>query len=123
MPGISVAPNPRSGVAALPWNQWQDSRGISGSFAMEWPAAFVWNQWQDSRGIGGSFAVESVAAFARNTHEKAPSEEPATLANFLREHIGVLHSSEHVSGGAHLSEDSGRKFSAVLTEQRKLKPS
>jgi hypothetical protein len=68
MLGVWVAPNTLSGVAALPWNRWQLSCGISGSFAVEWPAAFVWNQWQDSRGIGGSFAVESVAAFARNTH-------------------------------------------------------
>jgi hypothetical protein len=44
--------------------------------------------------------------------------EQATLADFLRGHLGVLHSSEHVPGGARLSEDSGRKFAAVLITQR-----
>jgi hypothetical protein len=69
MPGITRASKALFGVAALPWNRRQDSRGINGSFAVEWPAAFVWNQWQDSRGIGGRLAVESVAAFAWNTQE------------------------------------------------------
>ena len=41
-----------------------------------------------------------------------------TLADFLRGDIGVLHSSEHVPGGARLSEDSGRKFAAGLVAQR-----
>ncbi len=27
-----------------------------------------WNQWQPSHGMGGSFAVESVAGFVWNTH-------------------------------------------------------
>ena len=33
-----------SGVAALPWNQWQ-------SFRVEWVAGFPWNQWQTWSGI------------------------------------------------------------------------
>jgi len=41
-----------------------------------------------------------------------------TLADFLRGHIGVLHSSEHVPGGARMSEDSGEKFTAGLVAQR-----
>ena len=47
--------------------------------------------------------------------------EQTTLANFLRGHLGVLHSSEHVPGGARLSEDSGRKFAAGLVAQRQQK--
>jgi hypothetical protein len=66
MPGIWVASHVLCGVATLPWNRWQDSRGISGRIRVEWPAAFVWNQWQLSRGISGRLAVESVAAFAWN---------------------------------------------------------
>ena len=50
-----------------------------------------------------------------------PAEKPATLADFLRGHLGVLHSSEHVPGGAHLSENSGRKFAAGLAAQRQQK--
>ena len=45
-----------------------------------------------------------------------PSESPAageeTLADFLRGHIGVLHSSEQVPGGARMSENCGEKFAA-----------
>jgi len=47
--------------------------------------------------------------------------EPATLADFLHGHLGVLHSSEHVPGGASLSEKSGRKFAAALITQRQQK--
>jgi hypothetical protein len=41
-----------------------------------------------------------------------------TLADFLRGHIGVLHSSEHVPGGARMSEASGKKFTVGLVAQR-----
>jgi hypothetical protein len=47
-----------------------------------------------------------------------PAKEPETLAHFLRGHIGVLHSSEHVPGGARMSEASGKKFTAGLLGQR-----
>jgi hypothetical protein len=48
----------------------------------------------------------------------SPVKEPETLAHFLRGHIGVLHSSEHVPGGAWMSEASGKKFAAGLLAQR-----
>jgi len=51
----------------------------------------------------------------------SPTGEQATLADFLRGHLGVLHSSEHVPGGARLSEDSGQKFAAGLIAQRQQK--
>jgi hypothetical protein len=44
--------------------------------------------------------------------------EQATLADFLCGHLGILHSSEYVPGGARLSEESGRKFTAALRAQR-----
>ena len=47
--------------------------------------------------------------------------EQAILADFLRGHLGVLHSSEYVPGGARLSEDSGQKFTAALITQRQQK--
>jgi hypothetical protein len=50
-----------------------------------------------------------------------PAQEPATLADFLRGHLGVLHSSEHVPSGARLSENRGRKFAAGLAAQRQQK--
>jgi hypothetical protein len=48
----------------------------------------------------------------------SPAKEPETLAHILRGHIGVLHSSEHVHGGARMSEASGKKFTAGLVAQR-----
>jgi len=53
--------------------------------------------------------------------EILPAENQATLADFLRGHVGVLHSSDHVPGGARLSENSGQKFAAGLAAQRKQK--
>ena len=47
-----------------------------------------------------------------------PLEEGKSLADFLSDHIGVLASGEHVSGGACLSENSGQKFTAALLKKR-----
>lgn len=55
--------------------------------------------------------------------ETAQTEEPTSLADFLHGHVGVLHSSEYVLGGARLSEDSGRKFAAGLAAQHQQKTS
>ena len=46
--------------------------------------------------------------------QEGPSETQGTLADFLQEHIGILHSSEHVPGGARMSVDSSKKFAAGL---------
>ncbi len=48
----------------------------------------------------------------------SPAGKQTSLADFLCRHLGVLHSSEHVPGGACLSEESGRKFAAGLVAQR-----
>jgi hypothetical protein len=53
--------------------------------------------------------------------DRPPAEVQATLADFLRGYLGVLHSSEHVPGGARLSENSGRKFATGLAAQRQQK--
>ncbi len=47
-----------------------------------------------------------------------PTEGEGTLADFLGKHIGVLHSSEHIPGGARMSEDSGQKFAAGMRKKR-----
>ena len=54
---------------------------------------------------------------------RPPAEAQGTLADFLRGHLGVLHSSAHVPGGARLSENSGRKFATGLAAQRQQKRS
>jgi hypothetical protein len=64
-------------------------------------------------------ALDSLRArFLSPERERVPTAEPGTLADFLCGHVGVLHSSEYVPGGARLSEDSGRKFAARLLAQR-----
>jgi antitoxin (DNA-binding transcriptional repressor) of toxin-antitoxin stability system len=52
-----------------------------------------------------------------------PEEANAILADFLKGHVGLLHSSEYIPGGARLSEDSGRKFAAGLAAKYQQKRS
>lgn len=40
-----------------------------------------------------------------------------TLADTLRDYVGVLHSSEHGSGGDNLSRNTGERFAAGLFER------
>lgn len=47
------------------------------------------------------------------------STEEGTLADYLNEFIGVLHSSEHVPQGANMSEQSTKKFADILHKKRK----
>ncbi|MEM1043148.1 MAG: hypothetical protein AAGI91_11020 [Bacteroidota bacterium] len=47
------------------------------------------------------------------------SAEPETLADALAPYIGTFDSSEHVPGGARMSEDTGRKFAEGMAEKRK----
>ena len=47
-----------------------------------------------------------------------PTESEGTLADFLGKHIGILHSGEHIPGGARMSEDTGKKFSAGMRKKR-----
>ncbi|HEX6748225.1 MAG TPA: hypothetical protein VF092_13095 [Longimicrobium sp.] len=48
-----------------------------------------------------------------------PEVEPGkSLADRLKDFIGVLHSSEHVPGGARMSERTGEQFAAGMLEKR-----
>ncbi len=65
-------------------------------------------------------ALESLRArFVPSEAEVSSAEEQTTLADFLRDHLGVLHSSEHIPGGARMSEESGQKFTAGLLAQHR----
>ena len=56
----------------------------------------------------GQLALDSLRErFLSPERDRPPATTQATLADFLRGHIGVLHSSEHVPGGARLSENRG----------------
>lgn len=50
----------------------------------------------------------------------APPEgsAPQNLAERLKGYVGVLHSSEHVPGGAQMSERTGEKFARILQQRR-----
>ncbi len=57
--------------------------------------------------------------FGSTAAHDTPAETPGTLADFLQGHIGVIHSSEHVPGGAHMSKESSRKYAAGLLRQHR----
>ena len=57
--------------------------------------------------------------YVQHEQQVGPSEVQGTLADFLQGHIGILHSSEYIPGGARMSVDSGKKFAAGLLKQRR----
>jgi hypothetical protein len=50
--------------------------------------------------------------------ERLP-KQPQNLAEYLDGYVGILHSSEHMPGGARLSEKTGEKFAACVARQRR----
>ncbi|MEX1097625.1 MAG: hypothetical protein WED34_16385 [Planctomycetales bacterium] len=56
---------------------------------------------------------------APRERELLPAAEEDSLADYLGAHLGVLHSSEHVPGGAALSQDRARKFLESLEARRR----
>ena len=65
-------------------------------------------------------ALESLRErFVEPCEEGAPTSGAETLADYLADHIGVIHSSEHIPGGARMSEDTGKKFAEGMIEKRK----
>ena len=49
---------------------------------------------------------------------KRVGELHGTLADFLADSIGVLHSNEYIPGGAKMSEGTGKTFTAGLLKKR-----
>ena len=47
-----------------------------------------------------------------------PAREGETLADFLGDFIGCIHSGEAVPGGAQMSTDSGKKFASGMIKKR-----
>ena len=56
--------------------------------------------------------------FGISKESKTSSENHSNLADYLSNHIGVLSSSEFVSGGAKMSENSRKKFTEGLIKKR-----
>ena len=65
-------------------------------------------------------ALESLRErFATEADDTAGvNENRRTLADLLNGYVGVLHSSEQVTGGAAMSEETGKKFTAGLLKKR-----
>ncbi|HSU14811.1 hypothetical protein [Longimicrobium sp.] len=55
---------------------------------------------------------------APSTNGAADTDSPETLADQLADFIGVLHSSEHVPGGARMSVRTGEQFAAGMLEKQ-----
>ncbi len=53
------------------------------------------------------------------TDETPEGRIGTSLFDLLKDHIGVIHSSEHVSGGAQMATDSGRKFAEGMARKRR----
>ena len=64
-------------------------------------------------------ALESLRReFVHPAQGNNPAEGHGTLAEYLSDYIGTLHSSEHVPNGARLSESTGEAFVRALAEKR-----
>lgn len=76
---------------------------------------------EEARRLGTTpelLAVDSLRErFMLSGTAKSSIPGQGTLADFLKDHIGVLHSSEFVAGGARMSEESGKKFAAQCREK------
>ena len=50
---------------------------------------------------------------------ESPAEKTGTsLFDLLKNHVGVIHSSEYVPGGAQMATDSGKKFAEGMVRKR-----
>ncbi|WP_329682258.1 hypothetical protein [Longimicrobium sp.] len=56
--------------------------------------------------------------FADAEEERSANGRPRTLAERLKGYVGVLSSSEHVPGGAQMSERTGEQFTQILLERQ-----
>jgi hypothetical protein len=65
-------------------------------------------------------AIESLRReFVRSIDDEKIAEGSETLADYLSEFIGTIHSSEHVPGGARLSEITEEALMQTLAEKRR----
>ncbi|NUO83169.1 hypothetical protein HUU05_24115, partial [candidate division KSB1 bacterium] len=56
--------------------------------------------------------------FASFLAAKAPADEKLTLYDLIKDHIGVIDSSEKYPEGGHMSENTGKKFAAGMKKKR-----
>lgn len=56
--------------------------------------------------------------FVSSVATRAAADKQGTLFDYLADHLGVLSSSEYISGGARMSENCGKKFATGLLKKR-----
>ena len=67
---------------------------------------------------------ERFRPFMPEEEERAPGGNgPKNLTGFLRGYIGVLHSGEHIPGGANMSENTGKQFAEGLLKKHQARGS
>jgi hypothetical protein len=70
-----------------------------------------------ARKLGTTPEALALASLRERFAPAPPPKLQGTMADYLKDFIGVLHSSEFVKGGAQLSKDSGKKFTAILLKK------
>jgi hypothetical protein len=56
--------------------------------------------------------------FVSSSETKSIAAEQETLFGYLADYIGVLSSTEHIAGGARMSENCGKRFAKGLIKKR-----
>ena len=72
-----------------------------------------------ARKLGTTPEALALASLRERFAPTPPPKLQGTMADFLKEHIGVINSSEFIQGGAQMSVDSSKKFTAILLEKHK----
>ena len=77
---------------------------------------------QQARRQGTTTELLALDVLRRSFPAAAESSEvkPGTsLFDLLKDHIGLIHSSEHVPGGAQMATDSSKKFAEGMARKRR----
>jgi len=67
-------------------------------------------------------AIETLRRQFAQPTDTQPSDNGAegeTLYDFLKDYIATIDSSEHIPGGAQMSQDTGQKFAEGMAEKRR----
>ena len=73
----------------------------------------------DRRGTNPeTLALDTLRARFARPAEPEHAPQAANLAEYLKDYIGAVDSSELIPGGAQMSTDTGKKFTELLLERR-----
>ena len=72
-----------------------------------------------ARKLGTTPEALALASLRERFAPAPPPKLQGTMADYLKDFIGVLHSSEFVKGGAQMSVDTGKKFAAIVYKKHR----